>query len=125
MRIIAIGGAFIPHEVPSKVIKSIELAPSLQQYAVEKLYTELNLDNSQLPLAMIGVWCLGEYSSVLSASTASLRKVLEVVTTIADVHKNSTELVTAALNAALKISDRSLTSGSQQDTEVVQKAKEE
>ncbi len=63
---LSIAGATLPDDrSASALIGWIQKNPSLHLYVVHKLFWALHEDRSQLALAHVALWCMGEYGAAL------------------------------------------------------------
>jgi AP-1 complex subunit gamma-1 len=67
LRVMSIGGNFIPDDVPNNIVTLISSTPELHSYAVQKLYLALTQDVQHQTLVQVGVWCIGEFGDLLVA----------------------------------------------------------
>jgi AP-1 complex subunit gamma-1 len=67
LRVMSIGGNFIPDDVPNNIVTLISTSPELHSYAVQKLYLALTQDTQHQTLVQVGVWCIGEFGDLLVA----------------------------------------------------------
>ncbi|RHY32091.1 hypothetical protein DYB32_002864 [Aphanomyces invadans] len=66
---LSIAGSILPDEhISSSLIVLIQKNPALHVYVVHKLFWALKEDMSQLALAHVGLWCIGEYGRALCGS---------------------------------------------------------
>lgn len=68
LRVMSIGGNFIPDDVPNNLVTLISANPELQSYAVQKLYLALTTQDAHHHLAQVGLWCIGEFGDLLVAA---------------------------------------------------------
>jgi len=67
LRVMSIGGNFIPDDVPNNIVTLISSTPELHSYAVQKLYLALTQDVQHQTLVQVGIWCIGEFGDLLVA----------------------------------------------------------
>lgn len=65
LRVLTLAGNYVREPIMSSFIRLIATTPELQQYAVQKLYTNLKKDITQESLTQAGAWCIGEYGDLL------------------------------------------------------------
>ncbi|KAB5575914.1 adaptin N terminal region-domain-containing protein [Coniochaeta sp. 2T2.1] len=65
LRVLTLAGNYVREPIMSSFIRLIATTPELQQYAVQKLYTNLKKDITQESLTQAGAWCIGEYGDML------------------------------------------------------------
>lgn len=65
LRVLTLAGNYVREPIMSSFIRLIATSPELQQYAVQKLYTNLKKDITQESLTQAGAWCIGEYGDLL------------------------------------------------------------
>lgn len=65
LRVLTLAGNYVREPIMSSFIRLIATSPELQQYAVQKLYTNLKKDITQESLTQAGAWCIGEYGDML------------------------------------------------------------
>jgi AP-1 complex subunit gamma-1 len=68
LRVMSIGGNFIPDDVPNNLVTLISANPELQSYAVQKLYIALTTQDAHFHLVQVGLWCVGEFGDLLVAA---------------------------------------------------------
>eukprot|EP00026_Physarum_polycephalum_P002308 Phypoly_transcript_02314.p1 GENE.Phypoly_transcript_02314~~Phypoly_transcript_02314.p1 ORF type:complete len:848 (+),score=158.44 Phypoly_transcript_02314:117-2660(+) len=68
LRVMSIGGNFIPDDVPNNLVTLISANPELQSYAVQKLYIALTTQDAHFHLLQVGLWCVGEFGDLLVAT---------------------------------------------------------
>eukprot|EP01111_Echinosteliopsis_oligospora_P011184 TRINITY_DN3628_c0_g1_i1.p1 TRINITY_DN3628_c0_g1~~TRINITY_DN3628_c0_g1_i1.p1 ORF type:complete len:863 (-),score=268.97 TRINITY_DN3628_c0_g1_i1:49-2637(-) len=68
LRVMSIGGAFVPDDVPNNLIGLISANTELQSYAVQKLYLAITQDSQHQHLLQVGLWCVGEFGDLLVAT---------------------------------------------------------
>ncbi|KAF0714241.1 Aste57867_3956 [Aphanomyces stellatus] len=116
---LSIAGSILPDEhISSSLIVLIQKNPALHVYVVHKLFWALKEDMSQLALAHVGLWCIGEYGRALTADPPADEETLQGKTrvdeaTIVDLlstivrHANASDQTKAyGLTAAVKLTTR-------------------
>jgi AP-1 complex subunit gamma-1 len=68
LRVMSIGGNFVPDDVPNNLVTLISATPELQSYAVQKLYLALTTQDAHSHLMQVGLWCIGEFGDLLVAA---------------------------------------------------------
>lgn len=68
LRVMSIGGNFVPDDVPNNLVTLISANPELQSYAVQKLYIALTTQDAHFILTQVGLWCVGEFGDLLVAT---------------------------------------------------------
>ncbi|ETV95341.1 hypothetical protein, variant [Aphanomyces invadans] len=117
---LSIAGSILPDEhISSSLIVLIQKNPALHVYVVHKLFWALKEDMSQLALAHVGLWCIGEYGRALCGSDPPADEetlqgktrvdeavVVDLVSTIVR-HPNASDQTKAyGLTAAVKLTTR-------------------
>ncbi|GLD97591.1 hypothetical protein PINS_up006281 [Pythium insidiosum] len=120
---LSIAGATLPDErISHSLIALIQRVPAEHAYAVHKLFWALHDDITQLALVHVGLWCIGEYGSLLvqdppvqhageeagSTDRAQVTEasIVELLRKIVRYHA-ATEITKAyALNAMVKLTTR-------------------
>lgn len=62
---LSIAGKYAKEDTTNSFINLLTVTPTLQQYAVSKLYYALNERIEQRGLALVALYCIGEYSTLL------------------------------------------------------------
>ncbi|CAK4391188.1 unnamed protein product [Aphanomyces euteiches] len=116
---LSIAGSILPDEhISSSLIVLIQKTPALHVYVVHKLFWALKEDMSQLALAHVGLWCIGEYGRALCSDPPADEETLQGKTRVDDSaivdlvssitrHPNASDQTKAyGLTAAIKLTTR-------------------
>lgn len=116
---LSIAGSTLPDErICSSLIMLIQRNPELHGYVVHKLFWALHDDVSQLSLVHVGIWCVGEYGSLLlldapaSEDTLSEKtkvdetSIVELFKSVLRYHAITDVTKAYALNALTKLTTR-------------------
>lgn len=65
IRVMKISGNYVSHQTTFNLLALIARTPSLQAYAVQKMYLSISEDIAQQTLVRVASWCIGEYGQYL------------------------------------------------------------
>lgn len=108
-----LAGNHVKDESINSLIHIISATPELQTYAVYKLFFSLRENITQDGLAKVGLWCIGEYSSILISGsttgpdntpiTVSQEEVVDLIDKVLSRHNLSEQVKEYALTALIKL----------------------
>lgn len=116
LKILSESGSHVKDEVSHSLIVVISNAADLQGYTVRSLYKALQTSSSQIGLARVALWCIGEYGEMLVNGAAMLAVEEPLTVTESDavdivevaLKCHSSDITTRAMSliALLKLSSR-------------------
>ena len=108
-----LAGNHVKDESINSLIHIISATPELQTYAVYKLFFSLRENITQDGLAKVGLWCIGEYSTILISGsttgpdntpiTVTQEEVVDLIDKVLSRHNLSEQVKEYALTALIKL----------------------